>query len=122
MLLNFGAATETSIIAMKETNSITLPTAEILDFSACQEFWLASQQARGKDARFIIDMEQTTVIRDSGYAMLLMLGEGVSSEQTPITIVNCNLRLQKELQGRGFDQYFTFYDRAAGSKADILRL
>jgi HptB-dependent secretion and biofilm anti anti-sigma factor len=53
-------------------------------------------------------MEQTNVIRDSGYAMLLMLREGVGRDQEPINIMNCSLRLKKELQVRGFDQYFTF--------------
>lgn len=101
MSLNVGIATETNII--------TLITPKILDFSVCQEFWEASQRARDRDIKFIIDMARTDAILSSGYKMLLMLGECASKTQKDITIVNCSANLQGELQARGFDRHFTFY-------------
>lgn len=100
MSFNIGAATE--------TNVITLATSEILDFSVCQEFWHAAQQARDRDVIFIIDMGQTERIRDSGYALLLMLKECTGKDQSDINIVNCRPELQRDLQARDFDRYFTF--------------
>jgi hypothetical protein len=100
MSLNVGIATE--------TNTITLATPKILDFSVCQEFWDASQQARDRDVKFIIDMAQTNAILGSGYKMLLMLGECASKAQRSINIVNCSSSLQSKLQARGFERYFTF--------------
>jgi hypothetical protein len=101
MSLNVGIATE--------TNTITLATPKILDFSVCQEFWDVSQQVRDREVRFIIDMAQTDAILGSGYKMLLMLGECASKTQRSINIVNCSSSLQSKLQARGFDRYFTFY-------------
>jgi hypothetical protein len=101
MSLNVSIATETNII--------TLATPKILDFSVCQEFWDASQQARDREVKFIIDMAQTDAILGSGYKMLLMLGECASKARRNINIVNCSLDLQRKLQARGFDRYFMFY-------------
>lgn len=97
-----------NVSAATETNIITLTTSEILDFSLCQEFWHASQQARDRDVIFIIDMGKTETIRDSGYALLLMLRECAGKEPDDINIVNCSPELKRELQARGFERYFTF--------------
>lgn len=111
MSLNVGIAAETNIL--------TLITPKILDFSVCQEFWDASQQARDRDVRFIIDMAQTNAILGSGYKMLLMLGECASKAQRSINIVNCSSSLQSKLQAHGLDRYFAFYPREERKQISI---
>jgi anti-anti-sigma regulatory factor len=90
-------------------DTINIRTGESLDLSACDVVTRVCNLARYPQIHFVvIDLGNTKHIRDSGLAMLLLLGQRARKLVRRITIVNCRPEVKNRLLVSSLTKAFKF--------------
>ena len=79
-------------------DTIHIRTGESLDLSACNVITRVCNLASYRQVRFVvIDLGNTSNIRDSGLAMLILLRQRIGKMVRQITIINCRPEVKSRL-------------------------
>lgn len=100
--------------------NLTLKVGHSLDISLHRAFCDAIDFARIEHAGltidgFIIDLDKTTIIRDSGWALLKMLNDCIASSGMHVILDNCSHELIQRFKGDQFGSHFYVYEKRGKS-------